>query len=299
MSKIHGTNTMPQHKNTTDRPPVEKTQTADHRQTDRLYPSLPSTDRLQVCAAHRCAGEELPHRPDRLAQSEASAAGGDVRMKAQIFLLEEQRQELLSINEKWSKEYRTMVRYYKERVQDLKASLQRGHSEEEEEVEAIASSKKAEGKDGDGLLRAEREAEELRAQNSTLARKGEHQREEIRRLNRALEEALQVTRPLGVSCETLQDVWKHQAEVYKEDFLKERSDREKLKEKCLEQEKKFRKVHSELRVLKSQLTWTPLQPPPRLALKSGDTDEAACPHWEPRQINRQHNQLQRRRNSKP
>lgn len=80
-------------------------------------------------------------------QSKTSAASSDVRMKAQICILEEQRQEvstfqkldynhpkhtfsfqylkhscsfsftqLLCINEKWAKEYHTMVRYYKERV---------------------------------------------------------------------------------------------------------------------------------------------------------------------------------------
>lgn len=43
------------------------------------------------------------------------------------------------------------------------------------------------------------------------------------------------------------------AEVYKEDFLKERRDRERLKDKYLELEKKFRKVYNELRVLKSQV----------------------------------------------
>lgn len=47
-----------------------------------------------------------------------------------------------------------------------------------------------------------------------------------------------------------------QAEVYKEDFLKERKDRVKLKEKYLEQEKKFQKVHSELHVLKSKVQLT-------------------------------------------
>lgn len=47
-----------------------------------------------------------------------------------------------------------------------------------------------------------------------------------------------------------------QAEVYKEDFLKERRDREKLKEQYLELEKKFKKVHSGLRVLKPQVQHT-------------------------------------------
>lgn len=41
--------------------------------------------------------------------------------------------------------------------------------------------------------------------------------------------------------------------MYKEDFLKERRDREKLNEKCLELESKLREVHGELQVLKPQV----------------------------------------------
>lgn len=243
-----------------DRPPVERPQTSDNRQTHRLYPSLPSTDRYQVCAA--ADPSRGGSHPDSRIQSDS-----DVRMEAQIHLLEEQRQELLSINEKWAKEYRTMARYYKERVQGLKASLQRIHTEEEEGgINAALCKKVAKDQNGDQLLKVEKEAEELRARTGTLTRRGRHQREEIRRLNGALEVALQAPRPLGVSADTLQDVWKHQAEVYKEDFLKERSDRVKLKEKYLEQEKKFRKVQS-------QLLWTP---PPRPTLKA----QAACARCE-------------------
>ncbi|XP_054479194.1 TNFAIP3-interacting protein 1-like [Anoplopoma fimbria] len=295
---------MSQHENTMDRRPVERSQTKDNR----LYPSLPNTDRYKVCVADRSTGEKLHtaavYPPDSLPKSEAAAASCVVRMKAQILLLDEQRQELLSINEKWAKEYRTMAHYYKERVQALKALLQHDHAEEEMSEEGenkVTLSKKVKDQEnawtGDELLKAEKEAEELRAQNSSLTRKGQHQHEEIRRLNKALDEALHTTQPLSVSSETLQDLWKHQAEVYKEDFLKERRDREKLKDKYLEQEKKYRKVHSELRVLKSQVTWTPT---PRPVLKSSSTNTAACPQWEVRQINH-HIQLQRRQafNNKP
>ncbi|KAF3836292.1 hypothetical protein F7725_028850 [Dissostichus mawsoni] len=174
-------------------------------------------------------------------------------MKAQICILEEQRQELLCINEKWAKEYRTMVRYYKERVQDLKTLLQHDPLA----VEICEGGKNT----GEEVLKAEKEAEELRAQNNTLTRRGQHQHEEILRLNK----------------------------VYKEDFLRERRDREKLKEKNLEQESKYRKVHSELRVLKSQVARTP-QP----VLECTCTNRATTPNWEVREINQKHIQLQRR-----
>ncbi|XP_044033248.1 TNFAIP3-interacting protein 1-like [Siniperca chuatsi] len=301
------------HENTMDRPPVEKSQAGDttnNRQTHRLYPSLPNIDRYDVCVPGCSIGENLHtaavDHPDSLQgdnQSEVSAASRDIRMKAQILVLEEQRQELLSINEKWAKEYRTMRQYYKEKVQDLKALLQQGHSHFEGEMcdegkKHITLYKKVKDKEstwtGDGdvyskILKAEKEAKELQALNSTLTRRGQHQHEEIRRLNKALQEALQTTQPLNLSSETLQDVWKHQAEVYKEDFLRERKDREKLKEKYLELENKFRKVYSELRVLKPQVTRT-RPPQAECTCKNG----AKSPNWEFRPINQHQIQLQRR-----
>ncbi|XP_076577701.1 TNFAIP3-interacting protein 1-like [Chaetodon auriga] len=269
------------HENTADRPPVERAQAAEAVTTDRkhacrLYPSLPNIDRYEICVPIRSVREKLHmaalHHPDSLHGDDQSEVGSaDVRMKDQILILEGQRQELLSINEKWAKEYRTMKQYYKEQLQQLKALLQHEHSHFEEEAceeggKSITSCKRVKDKESTStgdvdisseLLKAEREAKELRAQNSALTRRWQHQREEIKRLNKALVEALQATQPLDKSSETLQDVWKHQAEVYKEDFLKERRDREALKDKYLELEKKFRRVYSELRVLKPQVTKPP------------------------------------------
>ncbi|XP_033964636.1 TNFAIP3-interacting protein 3-like [Pseudochaenichthys georgianus] len=289
---------MLQQANPMDRPAVERSQTTDNR----LYPSLPGINRYDVCVAVRSTGEKphsaavnLPESLLRDNQSKTSAASSDVRMKAQICILEEQRQELLCINEKWAKEYHTMVRYYKERVQDLKTLLQHDPLAVEicEGGKNVTSNKKAKDKEntwtGEEILKAEKEAEELRAQNNTLTRRGQHQHEEILRLNKALEEALQNSNPLDASSETLQDIWKHQAQVYKEDFLTERRDREKLKEKNLELENKYRKVHRELCVLKSQVARTP-QP----VLECTCTNRATTPNWEVREINQKHIQLQRR-----
>ncbi|KAM8730896.1 TNFAIP3-interacting protein 3-like [Acanthopagrus schlegelii] len=288
------------HENTMDTPPVEQSQAGEsvRKLTYRLYPSLPNVDRYDICVADPSSGEKpctaAVHRPDP--QSEAGSA--DVRLKAQILILEEQRRELLSINEKWAKEYRTMTQYYKNKVQNLKALLQHAHCEEEtcEDREKITFNKKVKDKEStqtrdadvsSAVLKAENETKELLAQNRSLTRKWEHQQEEIRRLNKALDEALQTAPPLEASSETLHDVWKHQAEVYKEDFLKERKDREKLKEKYLELEKKYRKVHSELRGLKPQVVKTrPPQPAPECTCTNRD--------WEDRPVNQNHMQLHRR-----
>ncbi|XP_071387648.1 TNFAIP3-interacting protein 1-like [Centroberyx affinis] len=232
-----------------DRLPAERSQAgdriamvsreSDNKQTDRLYPSLPNTERCEGVEPDRSIREKLladaVDHPGRLlgdTQSEMSAANSDGTMKVQIAILEEQRRELLSINEQWAKEYQTMVQYYKE--------------------------KSGNGDVTPELLRAEQEAEQLRVQNSSLTRRGQHQHQEIRRLNKALEGALQTPLPVGEGSDTQEEVWKHQAQVYKEDFLKERRDREKLKGKHLELERRFRIVNTELHNLKV----TPSSPQP-------------------------------------
>ncbi|KAL4001247.1 Arf-GAP with Rho-GAP domain, ANK repeat and PH domain-containing protein 2 [Sarotherodon galilaeus] len=290
--------------------PSESNDTDKHRQAHRLYPSLPNIDRYDFWCN---TGEEL-HPSVKLenTQLQGSSHKSDVNMKTQILILEEQKNELLSINEKWAKEYRTMVHYYKEKcclrsapnvqVEELKALQQCDRFEEEEGkhvtlnrlklkvIKEKESSQMGEGDASSEKLEAQKEVKELRAQNSALTRKGQHQHEEIRRLNKALKEALQASQSLGVDNETL-DIWKHQAEVFKEDFLKERRDREKLKGKYLELEKKYTKVHSELHVLRSQMTWTRQLHP---ALNCSCANQAKCPNSEGHHVSQRHMKLQRR-----
>uniref|UniRef100_A0A3P9K5X5 TNFAIP3 interacting protein 3 n=1 Tax=Oryzias latipes TaxID=8090 RepID=A0A3P9K5X5_ORYLA len=263
----------------------EETTSVKTRQ--RLYPSLPNADRYEICLPVGSSREGLRFSGPKCKESPNSSQVG---LKAQIVLLEEQRKELLSINKKWAKEYRTMVQYYKEKVRYLKAvSLQDSSEEEagdEGEKRVTFHVKKADRRTGEGkaavvTAEEEEEAEELRLLNSTLTRRGQHQHEEIRRLNKALEEALCGSRPGGGNGETLPDIWKHQAEVYKEDFLKERSDRERLKEKYLELEKRSRKAQEELRLLKSQV----------IRMKPTHTcscvNPAKSPAWDICSVNRQ------------
>ncbi|XP_062236091.1 TNFAIP3-interacting protein 3-like [Platichthys flesus] len=255
---------MPLQENTTmDKPSTD-------RLTHRLYPSLPNVDSYD-----RRVGEKLPEaaeelRPERLhedKQSDMFGSDSDPRLEARMLILVEQRKELISINDRWAKEYETMVQFYREKVRLLKAALQQNHSpveeglcEEEEKDVTLCNKTKLKTCDeadvNSQLLKVEQEARELRGQNCTLTRRGQHQSEEIKRLNKALEEAFLTSPPVEGRSETPQDVWKHQAEVYREDFLTERKDREKLKGKYLELENRFRNVRSELRVLKTQVTWT-------------------------------------------
>ncbi|XP_076014418.1 uncharacterized protein LOC143006938 [Genypterus blacodes] len=235
----------------------------DKKSTPRLYPSLPHTQWCEEEEPESSPRETLPaaaaRLPDSLLGNKQSAVSGSSK-KAQIVILEAQRKELLSINERWAKEYNTMVQYYREK---------RGNSDVTSE-----------------LWKAECEAKRLTAQNSTLTRRGQHQQEEIKRLNMALEEALQVAQPPSEGGDTHESVWKHQADVFKEDFMTERRDREKLKGKHLELENKFRKAEKELRILRSQMSCRCKhrdEPPNR----EGHICAKAC------QDNHQHCQLER------
>ncbi|KAM9332643.1 uncharacterized protein KZ484_017740 [Pholidichthys leucotaenia] len=283
-----------------------KTVQTHNRLTDRLYPSLPATDRYEFYLPDPPIREK-PHRvaefrPKILMENiqlEGSSCHSDVKLKEQIRVLEQQREELLSINERWAKEYHTMVQYYREKVQVLRALQQHGHNKEGDDWSKQVTfnnkiefnTQTGEGDISSDFVEAEQEVREPHVQTKTLTRREQHQHEEIRRLNKALKEALQASQSVGVSGETLQDLWKHQAEVYKEDFLKERKDREKLKARCLDLEKKFKKVHNELHALKSQGTWTQ---PPQPLLNCPCTNQAKGSNWEVHQVNQNCIQLQRR-----
>ncbi|XP_067107526.1 TNFAIP3-interacting protein 3-like isoform X3 [Osmerus mordax] len=215
-------------------------------------------------------------------QTGLSVAAPGQNEDSQIALLEKQRQELLYINNKWAEQYQTMTQYYKQKVKDQEMLLMSHGQEledrsEEEQQERKRNIDLPQTKDNTNciqllnddisadLQRAEREAEHLRVQNTTLTRRGQQQQGEIRRLNKVLKEVLQTTGTAEVSCGPQEEVWRHQAQIYKEDFLKERRDREQLKGKHGDLENKFRKVHTELNALKSKLIWTPTLPRPLAA----------------------------------
>ncbi|XP_046879927.1 TNFAIP3-interacting protein 3-like [Hypomesus transpacificus] len=231
--------------------------------------------------------QDAPVRNDiqfKETQTGLSLAATGKNEDSHLALLEKQRQELLYINTKWAEQYQTMTQYYKQKVKDQEMLLMSHGQEledrsEEEQQERKRNIDLPQTKDNTNciqlqnddisadLQRAEQETERLRVQNTTLTRRGQQQHGEIRRLNKVLKEVLQTT---GTCCGPQEEVWRHQAQIYKEDFLKERRDREQLKGKHGDLEEKFRKVHTELNALKSKIIWTPTLPRPLAA--------SVCPH---------------------
>ncbi|XP_059900899.1 TNFAIP3-interacting protein 3-like [Gadus macrocephalus] len=244
--------------------------TTNAEQVNHLYPSLPISARLngeELHGVHRGGVENITPAPAR--QTNMSSADMS-SVQAQLDMLWKQREELISINNKWADQYKVMTQYYKAKVREQQPSAKtsqpsRPLNEEmcQNGVEQNVPEKDVKEETSEEKIMSHTDAEQLRVQNAHLTRRGQHQHEEIRRLNQALQQSLESGFVWGESREDPKDnVWKHQAEVYKEDFLKERKDRERLKGKLMEMEKKYRKTHSELHTLKSKITWAPVLAPP-------------------------------------
>ncbi|CAL1597343.1 unnamed protein product [Knipowitschia caucasica] len=201
--------------------------------------------------------DTVPHRPGSPPENTQNLEFAG-KMKEQIRVLEMQKLELLSINERWAKEYRVMVHYYKEKLHTHKASLPKESNDRSEDLGHVCKLNLLMDNTTTGcseeLVKAQSDARALQEQNRTLARRGQHQRKEITRLNKALEDTFVTTSSSReMSHETLQDLWKYQADVYKEDFLTERKDREALQTKYLALEQKYKRVRNELYVARSQV----------------------------------------------
>lgn len=119
-------------------------------------------------------------------------------LEQKIRHLEKQRQELLEVNQQWDQQFRNMKRLYERKVLELQTKLAAT-----EDIHTIEKEQKQSVTEGDRHLE-EKESlrEELRAlkkenlllkENNALAnRKKEHYACEIKRLNKALQDALTI-----------------------------------------------------------------------------------------------------------
>ncbi|XP_036373668.1 TNFAIP3-interacting protein 1-like isoform X2 [Megalops cyprinoides] len=198
-------------------------------------------------------------------------------VQRRLGILETQKRELLEVNRKWDEQYRNMKKHYESKIMELRRKLaicdasapeeeeperKRTDLEErllqaEQNTEAVLKRNSVVSAD---LLEAERQTRRLRLQNATLTRRGQHQESEIRRLNEVLREALLSTQD---EARTRAEVLTHQLQIYEEDFLKERADRRRLRERNAELERRVAALRAELELARSQVTGTsPAAPKP-------------------------------------
>ncbi|XP_004686545.1 PREDICTED: TNFAIP3-interacting protein 3 [Condylura cristata] len=206
-------------------------------------------------------------------------------LEQKIRCLEKQKKELLDVNHQWDQQFRSMKELLERKVAELKTKLDAAErflstAEKQQQQEKRASDRQREL--ALGLLhRKEKEKEslsgeiqELKKENKlwkekfALANKKKDQYEcEIKRLNKALQDALKIESPpfpkhcLGKSekdcnheeLRTEMEVLKQQVQIYEEDFKKERSDRERLNQEKEELQQINQTSRSQLSRLNSKI----------------------------------------------
>ncbi|NXI23725.1 TNIP1 protein, partial [Sterrhoptilus dennistouni] len=227
--------------------------------------------------------------PVRVQQSGAMVekAPGREELEAKekkVKILEHQRRELLEVNKQWDQHFRSMKQKYEQKVTDLHQEL----AEARRAVTELESEREQKQRDFDRKLvlaksrieteeaKKERLAMEVRdlqqrmrflqEQLAPVTRQREYQEKEIQRLNKALEEALNVQaspppifamEPAGKLPQqellTQNELLKQQVKIFEEDFQRERSDRERMNEEKEELKQQLEKLQKQLVLSNNQL----------------------------------------------
>ncbi|NXO19317.1 TNIP1 protein, partial [Oriolus oriolus] len=201
-----------------------------------------------------------------------------------VKILEHQRRELLEVNKQWDQHFRSMKQKYEQKVTDLHQEL----AEARRAVTELESEREQKQRDFDRKLllaksrieteeaKKERLAMEVRdlqqrmrflqEQLAPVTRQREYQEKEIQRLNKALEEALNVQaspppifamEPVGKLPQqellTQNELLKQQVKIFEEDFQRERSDRERMNEEKEELKQQLEKLQKQLVLSSNQL----------------------------------------------
>ncbi|KAM8973846.1 LOW QUALITY PROTEIN: TNFAIP3-interacting protein 1 [Pelodytes ibericus] len=205
-----------------------------------------------------------------------------------VKVLEHQRTELLEVNKQWDQHFRSMKRQYEEKITSLRQKLSKTiKAESEQEAERdrkqrdfdrklLLARDKIDEKESQ-IQKLETEIRDLKQKNkflheqlSSSGKQREYQEREITRLNKALEEALNLQRSAPnspsfiTSSEEMgmhqrqelliqNDILKQQVKIFEEDFQKERSDRERMNEEKEELKRKLEQMECELGQVNSQL----------------------------------------------
>ncbi|NXR10314.1 TNIP1 protein, partial [Semnornis frantzii] len=218
---------------------------------------------------------------------EKAPGRGELEAKEKkVKILEHQRRELLEVNKQWDQHFRAMKQKYEQKLTDLHQELaeaRRALSELETEREQkqrdfdrkllLAKSRiETEEAEKERLAMEVRDLQQrmrfLQEQLAPVTRQREYQEKEIQRLNKALEEALNVQaspppifaspmEPMGKMPQqellTQNELLKQQVKIFEEDFQRERSDRERMNEEKEELKQQLEKLQKQLVLSNNQL----------------------------------------------
>ncbi|XP_010081141.1 PREDICTED: TNFAIP3-interacting protein 1 [Pterocles gutturalis] len=199
---------------------------------------------------------------------------------------QELRRMLLEVNKQWDQHFRATKQKYEQKVTDLHQELaeaRRALTELEAEREQkqrdfdrkllLAKSRiETEEAEKERLAMEVRDLQQrmrfLQEQLAPVTRQREYQEKEIQRLNKALEEALNVQAspppifagtmdPVGQMPQqellTQNELLKQQVKIFEEDFQRERSDRERMNEEKEELKQQLEKLQKQLVLSSNQL----------------------------------------------
>ncbi|KAM6116303.1 TNFAIP3-interacting protein 1 isoform 3-T5 [Pterocles gutturalis] len=197
-----------------------------------------------------------------------------------------EQQQLLEVNKQWDQHFRATKQKYEQKVTDLHQELaeaRRALTELEAEREQkqrdfdrkllLAKSRiETEEAEKERLAMEVRDLQQrmrfLQEQLAPVTRQREYQEKEIQRLNKALEEALNVQAspppifagtmdPVGQMPQqellTQNELLKQQVKIFEEDFQRERSDRERMNEEKEELKQQLEKLQKQLVLSSNQL----------------------------------------------
>uniref|UniRef100_A0A8C3X0H5 TNFAIP3 interacting protein 3 n=1 Tax=Catagonus wagneri TaxID=51154 RepID=A0A8C3X0H5_9CETA len=237
-----------------------------------------------VQSTTRMSGAESSTEHAECAQSSRRKNLNSLEQK--IRFLEKQRKELLEVNQQWDQQFRSMKELYERKVAELKTKLDAAEKVlgtlEKERQQSLRESDPDSPRDQtwERLQREEKEKEslneelhELKKENKLLKEKNalanqkkQHYECEIKRLNKALQDALKLESSSPEDClgksemecnheemKTEMEVLKQQVQIYEEDFKKERSDRERLNQEKVELQQINQTSQSQLNKLNSQI----------------------------------------------
>ncbi|XP_052672545.1 TNFAIP3-interacting protein 1 isoform X2 [Harpia harpyja] len=243
--------------------------------------------RMVTLSSQDSGKREAAEQQQSGATVEKAPGRGELEAKEKkVKILEHQRRELLEVNKQWDQHFRAMKQKYEQKVTDLHQELaeaRRALTELESEREQkqrdfdrkllLAKSRiETEEAEKERLAMEVRDLQQrmrfLQEQLAPVTRQREYQEKEIQRLNKALEEALNVqASPPPIFASTMEpagkvpqqelltqnELLKQQVKIFEEDFQRERSDRERMNEEKEELKQQLEKLQKQLVISNNQL----------------------------------------------
>ncbi|XP_075020302.1 TNFAIP3-interacting protein 1 isoform X2 [Calonectris borealis] len=243
--------------------------------------------RMVTLSSQDSGKREAAEQQQSGAAVEKAPGRGELEAKEKkVKILEHQRRELLEVNKQWDQHFRATKQKYEQKVTDLHQELaeaRRALTELESEREQkqrdfdrkllLAKSRiETEEAEKERLAMEVRDLQQrmrfLQEQLAPVTRQREYQEKEIQRLNKALEEALNVqASPPPIFASTMEpagkvpqqelltqnELLKQQVKIFEEDFQRERSDRERMNEEKEELKQQLEKLQKQLVLSNNQL----------------------------------------------